>query len=94
MFRPNWPSLGVQVVMMKESAAHCNVVPKYSNFNRVIGLKPDRFTHVHDDTFLVSVCGTTFQSSAKHFPSLQIKHILLYGIAYASSIHIHMTGDM
>jgi hypothetical protein len=24
MFRPNWPSSGVQVVLIKESAAHCN----------------------------------------------------------------------
>jgi hypothetical protein len=26
MFQPNWPSAGVQVVMVKDSAAHCNVV--------------------------------------------------------------------
>jgi hypothetical protein len=26
MFRPNWPSSGVQVVMVKDSAAHCNAV--------------------------------------------------------------------
>jgi hypothetical protein len=26
MFRPNWPSSGVQVVMAKDSAAHCNAV--------------------------------------------------------------------
>jgi hypothetical protein len=26
MFRPNWPSSGVQFVMVKDSAAHCNVV--------------------------------------------------------------------
>jgi hypothetical protein len=26
MFQPNWPSSGVQVVVMKESAAHCNAV--------------------------------------------------------------------
>jgi hypothetical protein len=26
MFRPNWPSSGVQVVMLKDSAAHCNAV--------------------------------------------------------------------
>jgi hypothetical protein len=26
MFRPNRPSSGVQVVMVKDSAAHCNVV--------------------------------------------------------------------
>jgi hypothetical protein len=25
-FWPNWPSSGVQVVMVKDSAAHCNVV--------------------------------------------------------------------
>jgi hypothetical protein len=25
MFWPNWPSSGVQVVMVKDSAAHCNV---------------------------------------------------------------------
>jgi hypothetical protein len=25
-FRPNWPSSGVQVVMIKYSAAHCNAV--------------------------------------------------------------------
>jgi hypothetical protein len=24
MFRPDWPSSGVQVVMVKNSAAHCN----------------------------------------------------------------------
>jgi hypothetical protein len=24
MFRPNWPSTGAQVVMVKDSAAHCN----------------------------------------------------------------------
>jgi hypothetical protein len=24
MFRPNWQDLGVQVVMVKDSAAHCN----------------------------------------------------------------------
>jgi hypothetical protein len=24
MFRPNWPPSGVQVVMVKDSAAHCN----------------------------------------------------------------------
>jgi sorbitol-specific phosphotransferase system component IIC len=24
MFRPNWPSSGVQVVIVKDSAAHCN----------------------------------------------------------------------
>jgi hypothetical protein len=26
MFRPNWPSSGVQVAVIKESAAHCNAV--------------------------------------------------------------------
>jgi hypothetical protein len=26
IFRPNWPSSGVQVVMLKDSAAHCNAV--------------------------------------------------------------------
>jgi hypothetical protein len=26
MFRPNWPSSGVQVVMVKESAAQCVAV--------------------------------------------------------------------
>jgi hypothetical protein len=26
MFRPNWPSSGVQVVVVKESAAYCNAV--------------------------------------------------------------------
>jgi hypothetical protein len=26
MFRPNWPSSGVQVVTVKDSAAHCNSV--------------------------------------------------------------------
>jgi hypothetical protein len=26
MFRPNWPSSGVQVVVVKDSAAHCNAV--------------------------------------------------------------------
>jgi hypothetical protein len=26
MFRRNWPSSGVQVVMVKNSAAHCNAV--------------------------------------------------------------------
>jgi hypothetical protein len=26
MFRPNCPASGVQVVVMKESAAHCNAV--------------------------------------------------------------------
>jgi hypothetical protein len=26
MFRPNWPSSGVQVVMVKGSAAHCDMV--------------------------------------------------------------------
>jgi hypothetical protein len=26
MFQPNWPSSGVQVVMVKDSAAHCNAV--------------------------------------------------------------------
>jgi hypothetical protein len=26
MFQPNWPSLGVQVVMVKNSAAYCNAV--------------------------------------------------------------------
>jgi hypothetical protein len=26
MFRPNWPSLGVRVVTVKDSAAHCNAV--------------------------------------------------------------------
>jgi hypothetical protein len=26
MFRPNWPSSGVQVVMLKDSAARCNAV--------------------------------------------------------------------
>jgi hypothetical protein len=26
MFRPNWPSSGVQVVMVMDSAAHCNTV--------------------------------------------------------------------
>jgi hypothetical protein len=26
MFRPNWPSTDVQVVVMKESAAHCEAV--------------------------------------------------------------------
>jgi hypothetical protein len=26
MFRPNWSSSGVQVVMVKNSAAHCNTV--------------------------------------------------------------------
>jgi hypothetical protein len=24
MFRPNWPSSGILVVMVKDSAAHCN----------------------------------------------------------------------
>jgi hypothetical protein len=26
MFRPNWPSSGVQVVIVKDSAPHCNAV--------------------------------------------------------------------
>jgi hypothetical protein len=26
MFQPNWPSAGVQIVVMNESAAHCNAV--------------------------------------------------------------------
>jgi hypothetical protein len=26
MFRPNWQSSGVEVVMVKDSAAHCNAV--------------------------------------------------------------------
>jgi hypothetical protein len=26
MFRPNWPSSGVQVVVVKDSAPHCNAV--------------------------------------------------------------------
>jgi hypothetical protein len=26
MFRPNWLSSGVQIVMVKDSAAHCNAV--------------------------------------------------------------------
>jgi hypothetical protein len=26
MFRPNWPSSGVQVAVVKDSAAHCNAV--------------------------------------------------------------------
>jgi hypothetical protein len=26
MFRPNWPSSGVQVFLVKASAAHCNAV--------------------------------------------------------------------
>jgi hypothetical protein len=26
MFRPNWPSSGVQFVVVKDSAAHCNAV--------------------------------------------------------------------
>jgi hypothetical protein len=26
MFRPNWPSSGVQVVVVKDSAAYCNAV--------------------------------------------------------------------
>jgi hypothetical protein len=26
MFRPNWSSSGVEVVMVKDSAAHCNAV--------------------------------------------------------------------
>jgi hypothetical protein len=26
MFRPNWPSSGVQVVVVKDSIAHCNAV--------------------------------------------------------------------
>jgi hypothetical protein len=26
MFRPNWPSSGAQVVMVKDSATHCNAV--------------------------------------------------------------------
>jgi hypothetical protein len=26
MFRPNWPSAGVQVVVVKDTVAHCNAV--------------------------------------------------------------------
>jgi hypothetical protein len=26
MFRPNWPSSGVQTVMIKDAAAYCNAV--------------------------------------------------------------------
>jgi hypothetical protein len=26
MFRPNWPSSGIQVAVVKDSAAHCNAV--------------------------------------------------------------------
>jgi hypothetical protein len=26
IFRPNWPSSGVQVIMVKDSAVHCNAV--------------------------------------------------------------------
>jgi hypothetical protein len=26
MFRPNWPSSGVQIVVVKASAAHCNAI--------------------------------------------------------------------
>jgi hypothetical protein len=29
MFRPNWPSSGVQDVMIKNSAVHCNTVFLY-----------------------------------------------------------------
>jgi hypothetical protein len=42
-FRPNWSSSGVQVVLMKESAAHCNAVLLFlcvnaSNCSRLHGL--------------------------------------------------------
>jgi hypothetical protein len=26
MFQPNWPSSGVQIIVVKDSAAHCNTV--------------------------------------------------------------------
>jgi hypothetical protein len=40
MFRPNWPSSGVQVVMIKGSAAHCNptVVDNLYMIQRIISL--------------------------------------------------------
>jgi hypothetical protein len=36
MFRPNWPSSGVQVVVMKGSAAHCDVLPFLYSCNGLI----------------------------------------------------------
>jgi hypothetical protein len=48
MFRPNWPSSGVQIVMVKDSAAHCNAVffpfivvatPKYVVSNKGIRIE-------------------------------------------------------
>jgi hypothetical protein len=50
MFRANWPSSGVQVVMVKDSAAHCNAVffpPIVHNHNNLYILRwPVRPKHV------------------------------------------------
>jgi hypothetical protein len=40
MFRPNWPSSGVQVVTVKDSAAHFNAVffaPVASDYSGYVG---------------------------------------------------------
>jgi hypothetical protein len=38
MFRPNWPSLTVQVVMVKDSAAYCNAMFHFARGPKIMRL--------------------------------------------------------
>jgi hypothetical protein len=46
MFRPYWPSSGVQVIVVKDSAAHCNAVffPPIVVASTYFGKKENRIT--------------------------------------------------
>jgi hypothetical protein len=52
MFRPYWPSSGVQVVMVKDSAAHCNAV-----FFPPIAVASGCFSYVGYHQFYLGVLG-------------------------------------
>jgi hypothetical protein len=52
MFRPNWPSAGVQVVTVKDSAAHCDAI-----FFPPTVVASDYFGNVGYHQFYVGVLG-------------------------------------
>jgi hypothetical protein len=55
MFPPNWPSSGVQIVMVKDSTALCNAV-----FFPPIVVASGYFGYVGYHQFYLGVCGLLF----------------------------------
>jgi hypothetical protein len=64
MFRPNWPSSGVQVVLVKYSAAHCNAVffPPTVDASGYFGYKANGNPHNQNNHRQLQENGTTVSS--------------------------------